>query len=78
MDCMISGYDRLTTQTGNGGTGVEAWFAREAPSIVAGLEASQFIGPITAATAWRLIAAGHSTEAVELVLEEVDESWRTS
>ncbi|WP_411966328.1 harpin-binding protein [Haloferax sp. YSMS24] len=74
---MISGSDRPVTETNNGGNGVDRWFAQEAPSIVAGLEASQFIGPVTAATAWRLIAAGNATEAVELVLEEVDESWRT-
>ena len=73
---MISGSDHSTTQTTRGETGVERWFAQEAPSIVAGLEASQFIGPVTAATAWRLIAAGNAVEAVELVLEEVDESWR--
>lgn len=73
---MISGSDRLHPQTDGVETGVEAWFAREAPSIVAGLETSQFIGPLTAATAWRLIAAGRPAEAVELVLEEVDESWR--
>ncbi|KAB1191173.1 MULTISPECIES: harpin-binding protein [Haloferax] len=73
---MISGSDRLPTQIDGVGGGVEGWFAREAPSIVAGLEAAQFIGPVTAATAWRLIAAGNATEAVELVLEEVDESWR--
>lgn len=74
---MISGADRPATETNSGAKGVERWFAQEAPSIVAGLEASQFIGPVTAATAWRLIAAGNAAEAVELVLEEVDESWRT-
>lgn len=74
---MISGSDRLTTQADTTGESVEGWFAREAPSIVAGLEASQFIGPVTAATAWKLIAAGNAMEAIELVLEEVDESWRT-
>ncbi|WP_416841567.1 harpin-binding protein [Haloferax sp. DFSO52] len=73
---MISGSDRLSSQAERVEGGIEAWFAREAPSIVAGLEASQFIGPVTAATAWRLIAAGNASEAVELVLEEVDESWR--
>ncbi|KAB1185039.1 MULTISPECIES: harpin-binding protein [Haloferax] len=73
---MISGSDRSNPHTDNVGNGVHTWFAQEAPSIVAGLEASHLIGPLTAATAWKLIAAGRPTEAVELVLEEVDESWR--
>ncbi|KAB1190018.1 harpin-binding protein [Haloferax sp. MBLA0076] len=73
---MISGSEQSTPSADTTGTGVHDWFAREAPSIVAGLEASQYIGPVTAATAWDLIAAGHPAEAVELVLEEVDESWR--
>ncbi|AFK21429.1 hypothetical protein E6P09_16380 (plasmid) [Haloferax mediterranei ATCC 33500] len=56
--------------------GVDTWFAREVPSIVAGLEASQFIDPVTAETAWDLIASGCAEEALSLVLGEVDESWR--
>ncbi|WP_396613448.1 harpin-binding protein (plasmid) [Haloferax sp. S1W] len=72
---MISERTQPSETTGES-EDVSDWYALEAPGIVAGLEASQSIGPVTAATAWRLIAAGQPVKAVELVLTEVDESWR--
>ncbi|ELZ80462.1 hypothetical protein [Haloferax larsenii] len=73
---MISERTHLNAEVSEGDEGIADWFAHEAPGIVAGLEASQSIGPVTAATAWELIAAGKPVAAVELVLGEVDESWR--
>jgi len=58
------------------GADVRSWFAAEVPDIVAGLEASQSIGPVTAAAARQLIAVGRARDALALVLGEVDGSWR--
>ncbi|RDZ62041.1 harpin-binding protein [Haloferax sp. Atlit-12N] len=58
------------------GTDASSWFTAEVPDIVAGLEASQSIGPLTAAAAHELIAVGRARDALALVLGEVDGSWR--
>jgi hypothetical protein len=73
---MISERTPVNASSPSNTEGITSWFAQEAPSIVSGLEASQHIGPLTAATAWDLITAGRPEEAIELVLGEIDGSWR--
>ncbi|WP_410767653.1 harpin-binding protein [Haloferax sp. DFSO60] len=73
---MISEQTRADTVSATSSEGIVSWFAQEAPGIVSGLEASQYIGPLTAATAWDLITAGRPEDAIALVLGEIDESWK--
>ncbi|ELZ97945.1 hypothetical protein C440_01818 [Haloferax mucosum ATCC BAA-1512] len=75
-DCDRTQPDAETVDETVTNGGVDAWFARETPGIVAGLEASHFIGPVTATTARDLIAGGNAEAALSLVLREVDDSWR--
>ena len=48
-----------------------AWYEREVPSIVAGLQASRTISAATASDAWRLIEIGAYDQALAVVLSEV-------
>lgn len=58
------------SDTGGSNARSAAWYEREVPSIVAGLQATRTISSTTAVLAWQLIESGAYDQALTVALGE--------